>query len=65
MALIAVMRGKPRDGYHCRRSNKHYATVEYHVKYDYKYNPLEADYCCGRGYGKPKNIYHRSKKYCR
>ncbi len=23
-AVIAVMRGKPKDGYHCRRSNKHY-----------------------------------------
>jgi hypothetical protein len=23
-AIIAVMRGKPKDGYHCHRSNKHY-----------------------------------------
>jgi hypothetical protein len=23
-AVIAVMRGKPKDGYHCHRSNKHY-----------------------------------------
>ncbi len=22
--IIAVMRGKPKDGYHCHRSNKHY-----------------------------------------
>jgi hypothetical protein len=26
-------------------------------------NPLEADYCCGRGNGIPKNGYHRSNKY--
>jgi hypothetical protein len=24
MAVIAVMRGKPKDGYHCCHSNKHY-----------------------------------------
>jgi hypothetical protein len=24
MAVIAVMRGKPKDGCHCRHSNKHY-----------------------------------------
>ncbi len=24
MAVIAVMRGKPKDGYHCHPSNKHY-----------------------------------------
>jgi hypothetical protein len=24
MAVIAVMRGKPKDGYHCHHSNKHY-----------------------------------------
>jgi hypothetical protein len=24
MAVIAVMRGKPKDGYHCHCSNKHY-----------------------------------------
>jgi hypothetical protein len=35
MALIAVMTGvNPRNGYHHRRSNKHYAIVEYHVKYN-------------------------------
>jgi hypothetical protein len=27
------------------------------------WNPLKADYCCGRGNGKPKNGYHHSKKY--
>jgi hypothetical protein len=24
MATIAMMRGKPKDGYHCHRSNKHH-----------------------------------------
>jgi hypothetical protein len=38
-------------------------TVEYHVKYNYHYNPLEADYCLGRDNGKPKNGYHHSNKY--
>jgi hypothetical protein len=29
MAVIAMMRGKPKDGYHCWCSNKHYKkTVE-------------------------------------
>ncbi len=27
------------------------------------HNPPEADHCCGRGKGKPKNGYHHSNKY--
>ncbi len=36
--------------------------VEYHIKYSTTtdHNPPEADHCCGRGKGKPKNGYHRS-----
>jgi hypothetical protein len=26
-------------------------------------NPPKADYCCGRGNGKPKKGYHHSNKY--
>ena len=26
-------------------------------------NPPEADYCCGRGNGKPRNGYPHSNKY--
>ncbi len=39
--------------------------VEYHVKYNTTtdHSPPEADHCCGRGKGKPKNDYHRSNKY--
>jgi hypothetical protein len=39
--------------------------VEYHVKYNTTtdQNPPEADQCCGRGKGKPKNGYHHSNKY--
>ncbi len=55
MALIAVMRGKP----------KRWLPSEYHVKYNTTtdQNPPEADHCCGRGKGKPKKGYHRSNKY--
>jgi hypothetical protein len=28
-----------------------------------EYNPLKADYCCGRGNSKPNNGYYRSNKY--
>ncbi len=39
--------------------------MEYHVKYytTTDQNPPEADHCCGRGKGKPKNGYHHSNKY--
>jgi hypothetical protein len=39
--------------------------VELHVKYSTTtdHNPPEADHCCGRSRGKPKNGYHHSKKY--
>jgi hypothetical protein len=40
--------------------------MEYHVKYNttIALNPPEADHCCGRGKGKPKNTgYHCSNKY--
>jgi hypothetical protein len=34
MAVIAVMRGKPKDGYHHSRSNKHCANCGLHVNYN-------------------------------
>ncbi len=36
----------------------------YHVKYSTTTddNPPDADHCCGRGKGEPKNGYHRSNK---
>ncbi len=39
--------------------------VELHVKYNTTtdQNPPEADHCCGRGKGKPKNGYYCSNKY--
>ncbi len=58
MALIAVMRGKgkPKDGYHHGRSNKHYANHGVTCKYNTttEHNPPQADYCYGRSNGKPK-----------
>jgi hypothetical protein len=65
MAVIAVMRGKPKDGYHHCHSNKHYANRGVTCKYNTptKQNPPEADYSCGRGDGKPKNDDHHSNKY--
>jgi hypothetical protein len=40
-------------------------TMEYHVKCNTTtdHNPPEADHCCGRSKGKPKNGYHCSNKY--
>ncbi len=65
MAVIAVMRGKPKDGYHRHRSNKHYANCGVTCKYNTttEHNPPEADYCYGRSNGKPRNDYHHSNKY--
>jgi hypothetical protein len=39
--------------------------VEYHVRYSTTtdQNLPEADHCCGRGKGKPKNGYQHSNKY--
>jgi hypothetical protein len=39
--------------------------VELHVKFNTTtdQHPPEADHCCGRGKGKPKNGYHHSNKY--
>ncbi len=39
--------------------------VELYAKYNTttNHNPPEADHCCGRGKGKPKNGYHHSNKY--
>jgi hypothetical protein len=39
--------------------------VEYCLKYSTTtdHNPPEADHCCSRGKGKPKNGYHHSIKY--
>ncbi len=65
MAVIAMMRGKPKDGYHRWHSNKHNeqdrGVHNYNTTTEQK--PSEADYCCGRGNGKPKNGYHYSNKY--
>ncbi len=65
MAVIAMMRGKTKAGYHRWRTNKHYKQNRGVHKYNTttEKNPHEADYCCGRGNGKPKNDYHRSNKY--
>ncbi len=56
MAVIAVMRGKPKDGYHRHRSNKNYANRGVTCKYNTtnEYIPPEADFCYGRSNGKPK-----------
>ncbi len=45
MAVIAVMRGKPKNGYHRRHSNKHYANRGVTCKYNTttEHNPPEAD----------------------
>ncbi len=39
--------------------------VEYHVRYSTTtdQNPPEADHCCDRGKGTPKNGYQHSNKY--
>ena len=65
MAIIAVMRGKPKGGYHCHHSNKHYVNRGSTCKSNTttEHNPPEADNCHGRSNGKPKNGYHRSNKY--
>ncbi len=65
MALIAVIRGKSKDGYHHRRINKHFANLGVICKYNTTmvHNPPEAEYCYGRSNGKPKNGYQRSNKY--
>jgi hypothetical protein len=65
MALIAVMRGKPKDGTTAATVTSAMQTVEYHIKYNTTtdYYAPEAGHCCGRGKGKPKNDYHRSNKY--
>jgi hypothetical protein len=65
MAVIAVIRGKPKDGFHCRCSNKHIGNCGVTFKYNTTtvHNPPEADYCYGRSNNKPKNGYLRSNKY--
>ncbi len=66
MVVIAVMRGKPKDGFHRSHSNKHYKQnhrVTCKVQYYHWTYPPEVTDCCCRGNGKPKNGYHHSNKH--
>ncbi len=41
MAVIAMMRGEPKDGYHCRCSNRHNQQIHgvTYVQYDHRIDP--------------------------
>ncbi len=67
MAVMAVIRGKPKDSFHCRHSNMHFANRGVTCKCNTTtvHNPPEADYYYGRSNGKLKNGYLHSNKYYR